>query len=42
MNYTLLEKGALMWITLFVFIAAGVGPYAQQPAADAQVTFHVA
>ena len=29
-------------ITLFVFVAAGAGAYAQQPATEAEVTFHVA
>ena len=42
MMNTDLQKCALMWITLFVFIAAGAGAYAQQPATEAEVTFHVA
>ena len=31
-----------MGITIFVLIAVGTGVYAQQPLADAEVTFHVA
>ena len=42
MNYTYLKKCALIWIAIFVFTAAGAGAYAQQPLADAEVTFHVA
>jgi hypothetical protein len=42
MNYIDLQKRVLMSIALFIFIAAGAGPYAQQPAADADLTFHVA
>lgn len=42
MKYIDFQKSALMWITLFVFIAAGIGSNAQQPVTDAEVTFHVA
>ena len=42
MNDIYLQKCVLMWIAIFAFIATGVGSYAQQPAADAEVTFHVA
>ena len=31
-----------MGITIFVLITVGTGVYAQQPLADAEVTFHVA
>ena len=42
MNYKYLKKSASMWITVFVFITAGAGSYAQQPAAEAEVIFQVA
>ena len=42
MNYTYLQKCALMWIIIFGFITAGAGADAQQPEADAEVIFHVA
>jgi hypothetical protein len=42
MNYIYFQKGALIWVTIFVFVALGVGSYAQQPAPGAEVTFHVA
>ena len=42
MNGANIQKNALMWIALFVFMAAGIGTYAQQSDQDAVVTFHVA
>ena len=42
MNYDYLQKYVLMCLAIFVFITAGAGSHAQQPVADAEVTFHVA
>ena len=41
MRYYNINKIALMVFVLGIFLAAGIGLDAQQPAADAEVTFQV-